>query len=135
MTTRASVISTANTAVEALPTSTRMNSRSGAGHDQPQLQIEPWRRDFRADRPRGGQQKFGDVIQVHGQISSQGRSAPSDQLDSNIPQVSITAAPAPSIQHANAGSLASKSGTLPLMREMGWRRTVATIRMRSQRLR
>ena len=31
MMTRASVISTAKTAVEALPTSTRMNSRSGAG--------------------------------------------------------------------------------------------------------
>ena len=31
MMTRASVISTANTAVEALPTSTRMNSRSAAG--------------------------------------------------------------------------------------------------------
>ena len=31
MMTRASVISSANTAVGALPTSTRMNSRSGAG--------------------------------------------------------------------------------------------------------
>ncbi len=31
MITRASVISSANTAVGALPTSTRMNSRSGAG--------------------------------------------------------------------------------------------------------
>ena len=84
MTTRASVIRTANTAVDALPTSTRMNSRSGAGQpmasevrsireriaapagecdagagqDQAELQIEPWRGDLGADRTRGGMQEF-----------------------------------------------------------------------------
>ena len=93
MMTRASVISTAKTAVEALPTSTRMNSRSGAGQpmaserhldprsnrgayrigdpgtgqDQTELQIKPGRPDLGAHRSRGGEQKFADVVQVHRQ--------------------------------------------------------------------
>ena len=93
MITRASIISTANTAVEALPTSTRRNSRNGAGQpmasdgdidpgadrraggesdpgggqDQPQLQIEPGRGHLRADRTRRGEQEFGDLVQVHRQ--------------------------------------------------------------------
>ena len=103
MTRRASRISTANTAVEALSTSTRTNSRSGAGQpaaravrstrertaapdgkcdpgagqNQAKLQIEPWRCDLGADRTRGGMKKIGDVseVQIHRQISSQGGSA------------------------------------------------------------
>ena len=101
MTTRASIISTANTAVDALPTSTRMNSRNGAGQpiasevtstlradrgaggvgdsgggqDQPELQIEPGRGDLRADRTRRGEQEFGDVVQVHRQNLIAGRSS------------------------------------------------------------
>ena len=65
-------------------------------------------------------------------ISSQGRSSASGKLDSNIRQIPITAAPAPSLRHAGEARKAGKSGTLPLPAEMGWRRTVATIRMQLQ---
>ena len=76
--TRATITTIANTAVDALPTSTRTKCRSATGQrirqrghvdpradrrirrigdaggsqDQPELQIEPWRSDLRADRSR-----------------------------------------------------------------------------------
>ena len=91
MTSRASVISSANTAVgdavdqhaEEMPQRRRPAHRqrgqvdaradggagregdAGAGQHQAELQIEPGRGDLGADRARGGLQAIEDVVQVH----------------------------------------------------------------------
>jgi hypothetical protein len=73
----------------------------GTRQDHPKLQIEPGRPDFGADRTRGGEQKFGDLVEVHRQnlIARQ-----IIELDSNIRQIPIMAVPAPSIRHAAGAS-------------------------------
>ena len=111
------IISTANTAVGALPTSTRMNRRNGSGQpiasevdidlgadrraggegdarggqNQPELQIEPGRGDLRADRARAAKQEFGDLVQVHRQNLIAG--SQSGKFDSNSGQNPTMAAP------------------------------------------
>jgi cell volume regulation protein A len=75
-------------------------------------------------------QELHDLVQIHRQNLISIRII--EQPDSNIPQIPIVAVPAPSPRHLKDPAKVGKQGTSSLAEEMGWRRTVATIRMQLQ---
>ena len=107
---------------------------AGGGQDQPELQIEPWRGNLRADRSRGRLQELDDLFRGHVHRQNLVRRS-SGKSDSNGGQISTNKAGGPSIHRAGVrvGELrALKIGHIAALAEMGWRSTVATIRMQVQ---